>query len=474
MWLDEIADKVLLRNKKSYTLTTSVSPTGYMHIGKLRDIILVYFLEKELLNRGKQVNSILFWDDFDVFHKGTYSPEITRQFGIPLSHVLCKNDTFLCDDYKRAFLNELNSLDIEFTNVISQSKEYLAGKYFKYLMKCEEHLKCYSNIMKYYRGQDISQISFRSYCPKCWKVSVERGIFDNVCCQHCGNKLDNLVCNCKLPFRIEWAARWAEVNSDFEPIGRDHSIPKGVYYQSFDICKELFGVLPPESVSYEFVGFENSKKFSVSSGDAELFSITNFLKVFPKEIILWLFFIIPPKRFMKINILNKDEYLKIYKEYFQFIRVKKNSLYLKFNSLISNQLVPESSSVVSEVFNFLKYRFDGKTCISKVQELFASRLKNPDLIIYFINWQNLSNNVYELQTDKTLLNKLDHYDFFIYLSKLNSMHLSDLEKIEKYTAQLDSSEKKSCKEIIFGKTSMPPLSKMLYTFFDNIFENKEK
>jgi lysyl-tRNA synthetase class 1 len=72
----------------------------------------------------------------------------------------------------------------------------------------------------------------------------------------------------KLPWRIDWPARWNALGVTVEPFGKDHASPGGSFSTGRRICKEIFGSPAPEPVPYEWINLKGQGAMSSSKGIA--------------------------------------------------------------------------------------------------------------------------------------------------------------------------------------------------------------
>ena len=70
----------------------------------------------------------------------------------------------------------------------------------------------------------------------------------------------------KMPWRVEWAARWHHFKVTCEPLGKEHAAAGGSFWTSIEVSKEIFGWEPPLPVIYEFFTL-NGEKISSSRGN---------------------------------------------------------------------------------------------------------------------------------------------------------------------------------------------------------------
>ena len=69
----------------------------------------------------------------------------------------------------------------------------------------------------------------------------------------------------KMPWRIDWAARWAIHGITCEPAGKDHGAAGGSYDTGIPICS-LLGGSPPDKIVYEWIQLKGMGPVSSSSG----------------------------------------------------------------------------------------------------------------------------------------------------------------------------------------------------------------
>jgi lysyl-tRNA synthetase class 1 len=70
----------------------------------------------------------------------------------------------------------------------------------------------------------------------------------------------------KMPWRVDWAARWGIHGITCEPAGKDHGASGGSFDTGIPIC-ELLGSKPPGKMVYEWIQLKGSGPMSSSSGN---------------------------------------------------------------------------------------------------------------------------------------------------------------------------------------------------------------
>ena len=116
-WLEEIVNEILNRNVSRITLSTGKTPSGHIHVGILREIIICDALRRILEEKGKKVNVYLFLDSLDAAKRfPTYinSDFQKEHLGKPFALIPCPFDNCKCESFAHHFGNELISVFNDF------------------------------------------------------------------------------------------------------------------------------------------------------------------------------------------------------------------------------------------------------------------------------------------------------------------------------------------------------------------------
>ena len=70
----------------------------------------------------------------------------------------------------------------------------------------------------------------------------------------------------KMPWRVDWAAKWGVHGITCEPAGKDHGAAGGSFDTGIPICRILGGE-PPDKMVYEWIQLKGSGPMSSSSGN---------------------------------------------------------------------------------------------------------------------------------------------------------------------------------------------------------------
>ncbi|MEK7219545.1 MAG: lysine--tRNA ligase, partial [Patescibacteria group bacterium] len=179
----------------------------------------------------------------------------------------------------------------EFANVISElgfvpeyyrsSELYLSGKYNDVIKTALLNADKIREIYKKISGsqKEDSWLPLSVICEKCGKVGTTRASsFDGEFVQYecgdfvkwasgCGHKgkASPFDGKAKLPWKVEWAAKFSVLEVDIEGGGKDHSTKGGAREIADAISREVFNREPPLNIPYEFFNV-GGKKMSSSKG----------------------------------------------------------------------------------------------------------------------------------------------------------------------------------------------------------------
>ena len=327
-WLNEIVDEIIEKypNEEVYTCECGLSTTGVSHIGNFRELLITYFVAKELERRGKKTRVILSFDDFDRLKKVTKGVDqsFEKYIGMPNYDIPAPygNNYKYAEYYENLVINELKLLGIEM-EYIRQSDRYISGCYDdKIQLALDKKDEIYDIIKKYKTKKFVEKDKYfpvSVYCSSCLKDSTtilnynqKNNRLEYKCtCGHYEEK-DLKFLKIKLNFSIDWPMRWNYENVTFEACGKGHADKNGALNVSRDISKYIFNDRQPVSLAYEFVNFK-SNQGRLNKNSKKIITITDALDILPKDMILWMFLSNNPRR--EYNISFDENVIKLYKEY---------------------------------------------------------------------------------------------------------------------------------------------------------------
>jgi len=297
-WADVLADELLKEEKKKYVLATGITPSGPIHIGNMREVLTTEAVYRSLLEKGAKADFIYVADDFDHLRKVyPFLPKSYEKYvGVPIYEIPCpcgKHKSY-ADHYLSFFLNSLKELGIS-PKVYRASEMYKEGMYFEAIQIALENMDKIKEILETISKRQLPKewIPFNIRCSKCGRLTTTKASlyeFPNIeyKCE-CGNESTVDIREGgvgKLPWRVDWPARWKMLGVSFEPFGKDLGTTGGARDTGEKISQEIYGYAPPKYTMYEFILLKGEGAMHSSTGTA--LSAEEMLKMTPPEVLRFL------------------------------------------------------------------------------------------------------------------------------------------------------------------------------------------
>ncbi|MEM0372368.1 MAG: lysine--tRNA ligase [archaeon] len=301
-WADKFAEEIIARRpeKKEYVVESGITPSGIVHAGNFREIITQDLVFKALKEKGVKARYQYFWDDYDRFRKvpAGVPKEWEQYIGLPVNKTPDPEGCHAsyAEHYESLVIDEMKMLGINVTFKFA-SKEYEKGTFTELIRKALENKEKIKKILDKFRKESLEEDWFpaRVYCEKCGKDTTrgkyEGGYVVSYECE-CGQKgevnFKKKPALVKMPWRVDWPARWTYYDVDFESSGKEHQASGGSVDTGVLISKEVFNHDPPIQPMYEFVYFKGQKeKMSKSVGN--VVTIKDLAEVYEPEVIRYLY-----------------------------------------------------------------------------------------------------------------------------------------------------------------------------------------
>lgn len=303
-WADEIVEDILKKlDKDLYLITDWTTPSGHSHIGSLRGVIIHDLARRGLIEKNHKAIFQYGFDDFDPMDglPAYVDKSWLEHMGKPLCNVPppdSKAKSYAvqyADEFEQAF----HKLGIDPT-IVRSSELYKEGRFNEVieivLNNAAEIRKIYKNISGSDKGGDW--YPFQVVCPKCGKIGTTKvsgwdGEVVEFTCEEnlvqwakgCGykGKISPFDGNGKLPWKVEWPAKWYMTETDIEGEGKDHFAAGGSRDIADEIYRKIFKKQPPFDIRYEhfLVGgakMSSSKGLGVTAHDMADFLPANILR----------------------------------------------------------------------------------------------------------------------------------------------------------------------------------------------------
>jgi lysyl-tRNA synthetase class 1 len=291
-WADEIAARAAEAAEGSGTgsplvVNDSKTPSGTVHVGSLRGPVIHDEIWRALRRMGVAATYRYGVDDLDPMDsQALLTPDAVDRFmGVPLADVPPPTGSAAAS-YARHFVGELFlgtfaplGLDPE---VYWMSEVYAAGDMDRYIRVA---LGAAETVRTIYR--DVSHVDKEPgwlpvsvICTNCGRVgtTVATDWDGETVAFVCRPALVEWATGCgtsgrvspfggaaKLPFNVDWAAKWSLFDIAIEGCGKDLATAGGSRDRSDAIAREVFEREPPINVVYEFINV-GGRKMSTSKG----------------------------------------------------------------------------------------------------------------------------------------------------------------------------------------------------------------
>jgi len=308
-WADVVAEKLLEKDKR-HVLATAITPSGPIHIGNMREVLTTEAVYRALVDKGGDAELIYIGDTFDTLRKvyPFLSKSYEKYVGMPLSDIPCpcgKHESY-AHHFLSPFLKSLKELGIEPTVYLAHEM-YQAGKYNEGIKVAMDNAGKIREILNNISNRNLPDtwmpLSVR--CKKCGRFTSDISSYEypsvSYRCQ-CGNEERADIRNGgvgKLPWRIDWPARWKIFGVTFEAFGKDHAAAGGSWDTGKVISEKVYGYPPPMPLVYEFINLKGRGAMHGSTGTAV--AAEEMLKMTPPEVLRFLLMKQEPSRHIEFD-----------------------------------------------------------------------------------------------------------------------------------------------------------------------------
>lgn len=331
-WVDELTKDIQSKlNKDIFLVTDWKTPSGHIHVGALRGVIVHDLIRRALSDENKNAAFQWGYDDFDPMDGlPVYIDKNFEQYmGKPLCDVPSPDGTSenFARQYAHEFTRVFNNLGIE-PEIVWTSELYKQGKFNDSIRIILDHAEQIREIYKSISGSEKPSdwYPLQVICPKCGKIGTTKvtgwnGQEVDFTCEEnlvtwakgCGyqGKVSPFDGNGKLPWKVEWPCKWFTTKTDIEGEGKDHSAAGGSREVANAIYKKIFDKIPPYDIPYEFVLVGGAK---MSSSKGLGVTAKDMSEILPANILRFMFTRTKAKRALEFN-PEGDSIPLLYDEY---------------------------------------------------------------------------------------------------------------------------------------------------------------
>ena len=326
-WADVIAEK-LLRTRKKHIISSGITPSGPIHLGSMREILTADAIVKAVNDKGGDAKLIYIADNADPLRKvyPFLNSKIYGEYvGMPLAEIPSPDGNGSYDQYfLKPFFESLETVGV-FPNVVENYNSYKEGKFAECTKSFVDNREETREILEKISGRQL---------PKKWfpwtfldndGTLTDGEVLDvewpNVTFL---NKEGERVTNDmskgegKLPWRLDWPAKWKILNVTFEAFGKDHATKGGSYDTGKELSEKILDSKTPLDMVYEWIHLKG--KGAMHSSTGLVISAEDMLTMAPPEVIRWIVMKPQPNRHIDfdpgLGLLNMvDRYDKTEQDY---------------------------------------------------------------------------------------------------------------------------------------------------------------
>jgi lysyl-tRNA synthetase, class I len=334
-WVARFADEVIAESErrapgKPVVVASGISPSGPIHLGNLREIMVPHFVADEIRRRGIECDHVLSWDDFDRLRRvpADIDQSWTAHIGRPLTSVPAPPGSAYpnwAEHFRAPMAEALERLGVEYRG-ISQTQMYTSGAYVDQVLLAMRDRDRIDAVLAEYRtkvrppasgpaAQEAAQLAsegsgaaaeddgstsagyfpYKPYCTACdTDMTTVTGYDDQTtemsytcACGHSETVRLSEFRRGKLVWKVDWPMRWAYEGVIFEPSGVDHQSPGSSFVVGGRLVSEIFGGQQPIGPMYAFVGISGMSKMSSSRGRVP--TPADALQIMEEPLLRWLY-----------------------------------------------------------------------------------------------------------------------------------------------------------------------------------------
>jgi lysyl-tRNA synthetase class 1 len=270
-WTDEILASADL--SRAHILNDSKTPSGRVHVGALRGVLIHDAIRQALTGADVPVTFMYGVDDYDPLDElpagleDFYRPHL----GKPLCNVPPppgSEASDIAEHYMGEFFAVFRDLRV-IADSYRMRDVYRSGRFDSAIDTILRAAPVIRDIYLQVSGaqRPASWLPFQVICPTCGKVGTSSVTdYDGTTvayecrpdlvtwAQGCGStgRISPFSGAGKLPWKLEWTAKWATLGVTIEGAGKDHTVRGGSRDVAVACLQRVFDMAPPLNVPYEF------------------------------------------------------------------------------------------------------------------------------------------------------------------------------------------------------------------------------
>ena len=252
-WADFTAEKLRKERGEKQVACSGITPSGEFHLGHIREILSAEMIHRSCLDAGLDSRYIFIVDSMEPLRRvyPFLSDEYEQYIGCPLAFIPAPdsdgnpdpNAGSYAEHFLEPFLEALAEIGV-FPEVIMNHETYAGGQFADKVDSAIEQADEIREIIESISGRELDDDWFP------YKPLGSDGSMDGVTVTgyekpyvHWKDRhgesgsADTRKAEGKLPWRIDWAARWGIHGVTCEPAGKDHGAAGGSFDTGLPICR---------------------------------------------------------------------------------------------------------------------------------------------------------------------------------------------------------------------------------------------
>ena len=339
MWFTTLADHI----SGPQVINDSKTPSGPVHVGSLRGVLIHDAIARELRHRGLEVRFRYGIDDYDALDAlpadlpGSWSDHL----GKPLCEVPPPPGSAAANfgrHYSQDYLEIVGQLGVELEPYRTSElyrKGVLNSEIKDFLDGAADVCRIYLEVAG--SARPAGWLPLHPICENCGRIGTTQALdWDGSTVSYrCLPKLVSWAQGCgfegrispfdgraKLPWKIEWPARWRALGVTLEGAGKDHCTKGGSRHVGGYLVREILKFTEPRNIPYEFFLIAGSK---MSSSKGIGHSARSIFELLPTDLLRYLCLRTPPKS--TLNFSTEAEFIyRLFDDYDRLAeRIMENS-----------------------------------------------------------------------------------------------------------------------------------------------------
>ncbi len=330
-WTEDVAAKC----SGAQIINDSKTPSGRVHVGALRGVLIHDAIFRTLKEKGIEARYLFGVDDYDPLDEipAGKDAHFEKYLGQPLCNVPPPDNspaTDMAEHYIKEFFEIFEELGVK-VEKYRMRDIYQSGQFNSAIDTILKNAATVRRVYKEVSNSDRPETwyPFQTICENCGRIgTTEVFAYDGEQVSYrcrpdmvkwargCGHegRVSPFDGRGKLPWKLEWVAKWVTFPVTIEGAGKDHSTKGGSRDVSAACLRAIFGKEPPLNVPYEFFLVGGAKMSSSRGVGAAARNIADLL---PPEVLRFL--MIRTKPNSPVNFDVKEEgIVKLFNEFDRF------------------------------------------------------------------------------------------------------------------------------------------------------------